>query len=197
MQSSDWSRTSITERERGGALVSAYDDDKPLLKVSGQVGTRHVASAETLWKTLKAFLKRVIPECEEAGVQLSLHPDDPPMPLLRGMPQITYNSTNLKKVCDLVPSPSNGVCFCQGTFASGGEDIPKAIKLLAKHINFIHFRDVKGTVPKFQETWQDSGKTDMVAAVRAYKACGVSDVPMRPDHVPTLSGEDNHLAGIE
>ena len=93
-------------------------------------------------------------------------------------------------------SPSNGICFCQGTFASGGEDIPAAIRRLGKHIKFVHCRDVVVSTPgsNFREAWQDTGDTDMCAAFKAYKEIGFKGV-IRPDHVPTMEGETNSSPG--
>lgn len=60
----------------------------------------------------------------------------------------------------------------------------------------MHFRDVKGTPEKFEETFHDDGKTDMYAAMRTYYEVGF-DGPARPDHVPTMEGEDNKNPGYE
>jgi D-mannonate dehydratase len=63
-----------------------------------------------------------------------------------------YNVQQMAKAMTLVPSERNGVCFCQGTFASGGEtDMPSAIESVGKHIKYVHFRDVIGQVPHFVE----------------------------------------------
>jgi len=104
----------------------------------------------------------------------------------------------LEKVTKLVKSPSNGICFCQGTLASASPEInlPTAIRRLKKNIKYVHFRDVKGAVPKFRETWQDNGKTNMWACMRAYYESGIQ-VVLRPDHVPTLDGETNQNPGYE
>ena len=198
MQSSDWTRTSVTETTRGGALVSEFNQDKPNTEIGhigGQAAVQRAASSEELWASLKDFLTEVIPVCEEHNVKLSLHPDDPPMPTLCGRDQILYNAEMLERAAKLVPSPANGICFGQGTLASAGDDIPAAIERLAPYINFVHFRDVVGTVPHFKEVWQDNGKTDMVAAMHMFHKCGVRDVCIRPDHVPTLVGEDNTHPG--
>ena len=145
----DWSRTSTTELERGGALVTAFDEEiaaTSTAAVSGNTGDRdaadmEVASAEKLWDTLRRFLVDILPTCEACGVVLAIHPDDPPLAVLNGRPQIVYSVAEAKKVVDLVPSPSNGVCFCVGTFAEAGEDIPAAIRLLGGDaIKFVHFR---------------------------------------------------------
>ena len=78
--------------------------------------------------TTCTFLEAVLPVCEESGVVLALHPDDPPLSELHGQPQVCYSVDQLKKVVELVDSPANGVCFCQGTFASAGEDICAGIR---------------------------------------------------------------------
>jgi mannonate dehydratase len=75
-----------------------------------------------------------------------------------------------------------------------GVDIPATIRRLGRHINYVHFRDVRGTAEAFTEAFQDNGKTDMAAAMRAYREVGF-DGPIRPDHVPQLVGEDGGEPG--
>ena len=75
-----------------------------------------------------------------------------------------------------------------------GVDIPATIHRLGKHIQYVHFRDVRGTRGDFVETFHDNGPTDMAAAMRAYRDIGFSG-PMRPDHVPQLYGEDDGEPG--
>jgi mannonate dehydratase len=101
---------------------------------------------------------------------------------------------NFERLVELVPSPSNAICFCQGTFAAMGCDIPSSIRRLGKHIRYVHFRDVRGTREEFVETFHDNGPTDMAAAMRAYRDIGFQG-PMRPDHVPQLYGEDDGEPG--
>lgn len=196
MPSDDWTRTAIDVPERGGALVTEFDEAKveEAPELEGQTITAHITSSEELWANLEHFLREVVPVAEEAGVVLALHPDDPPMPMLRGKPQIIYDVDCIERAVKLVPSPSNGVCFCQGTFASAGVDIPAAIRRLGDAIKFVHFRDVVGTVPHFREAWQDTGDSDMVDAIAAYKEIGFTG-PIRPDHVPTMEGESNEHPG--
>ena len=71
-----------------------------------------------------------------------------------------------------------------------GCDIPASIRRLGPHIQYVHFRDVRGTPEDFVETFHDNGPTDMAAAMRAYRDVGFTG-PMRPDHVPQLYGEDD------
>jgi mannonate dehydratase len=76
-----------------------------------------------------------------------------------------------------------------------GADIPAAIRQFGERINFVHFRDIEGDADRFVETWHDDGPTDMLAAMRAYEDAADDDVVMRPDHVPTMAGEDNSNPG--
>ena len=94
----------------------------------------------------------------------------------------------------LVDSPVNGICFCQGTFAEMGVDIPAAIRELGPHIRYVHFRDIRGTRESFAETFHDNGPTDMVTAIRTYQEVGFEG-PIRPDHVPQLVGEGDGEPG--
>ncbi|HBL46292.1 MAG TPA: mannonate dehydratase, partial [Planctomycetaceae bacterium] len=89
----------------------------------------------------------------------------------------------------LSSSPAHGICFCQGTFAEMGVDIPATIERLGSHIRYVHFRDIRGTRERFVETFHDNGPTDMFSAVKAYQKIGFTG-PIRPDHVPQLVGEE-------
>jgi mannonate dehydratase len=198
MAGTDWVRTSTTVRERGGALVTAFDlkqvqqatsltDEKPKLKFES-------ISANQLWDNLEIFLKRLVPVAEDAGVLLAMHPDDPPLNEMLGRARIMNNLAGFERLVSLVPSPSNAICFCQGTFAEMGVDIPATIRRFGKHICYVHFRDVRGAADNFVETFHDNGATDMVAAMRAYRDIGFTG-PMRPDHVPQLAGEEDGEPG--
>jgi mannonate dehydratase len=191
----NWMRTSLTIPTRGGALVTGYDHalmaDAPCTEV-GEV------PEERLWTNLETFMKAVVPVAEEAGVKLALHPDDPPISPIRGVGRILTSPEAMMRAIDLVPSPANGVTFCQGSFSTMNADIPAEIERFAKRgaIHFVHFRDVRGNPAKFQETFHDDGQTDMWEAMRAYRRVGF-DGPMRPDHVPTMTGEQNGDPGYE
>lgn len=201
MPDDDWSRTALAVPERGGALVTAFNltdaqrEDASRLPSGEARGASLPASSSTaLWRNIESFLREIVPVAEDAGVALALHPDDPPLSPFRGQDRIVTGIGECERAAELVPSPANGICFCQGTFASAGEDIIAGIRRLAPHIRFVHFRDVVGRVPNFRESFHDNGQTDMAAAMRAYLEAGL-DIPVRPDHVPTLDGEDNSTPG--
>ncbi|MBC7704875.1 MAG: mannonate dehydratase [Rhodoferax sp.] len=106
-------------------------------------------------------------------------------------------SDAFKRVLDIADSPSNGITFCQGNFAAmPGVVIPEAIRYFGsrKKIFSAHFRDIRGSVPLFEETFHDDGKTDMAEAMRAYHDVAY-DGPMRPDHAPTMEGQSNENPG--
>ena len=186
MPDDDWSRTETDARERGGARVTSFDADR---LAGTELPAPHGAiRAEQLWRHLEYFLEKVVPVAETQGVRLAVHPDDPPMSPLRGQDRILTSVEAFERLIGLSSSPANGICFCQGCFASMGVSITDAIRRLGHRIHYVHFRDVVGSVPRFRESFQDNGQSDMFAALKAYRAIGFSG-PIRPDHVPMLEGE--------
>ena len=194
MAVSSWSRTVTDVPLRGGALSTGFDYDTAS-RMETLVEPGSVIEAD-LWAGLEYFLRAVVPVAEEAGVTLGLHPDDPPLPVFRGVPRIARSIDAYRRVLDLVPSPRNAITLCQGNFALMAGDIPGVIREFgsAGRIAFVHFRDVQGTAVRFTETFHDEGQTDMVACMEAYREVGFGG-PLRPDHVPSLAGEDNAKPG--
>ena len=186
----DWTRTSFGTPGRGGALCSEFDlaQTEALGPIEGGVSTA------ALWENLERFLEYMLPVAEASGVALAMHPDDPPLSPLRGLERIMIDAEAFERLVDLAPSPANGICFCQGNFAAMGVDIPATIRRLGPHIRFAHIRDVRGDRTRFVETFHDEGKTDMRACMQAYKDIGFEGV-LRPDHVPTMTGDDNENPG--
>jgi mannonate dehydratase len=156
----NWIRTSTTTPTRGGDLVTSYDHD--LMRQAPLTEAGEVAD-ERLWQSLHRFMERIVPAAEAAGVRLALHPDDPPISPIRGMTRILRSPEAMQRALALVPSPVNGVTFCQGTFATMGADIATEIRDLAAAgaLHFVHFRDVRGTSQRFTETLHDDGQPDM------------------------------------
>ena len=187
----DWARTSVNEAGRGGALVTGFDLSN-LPQASFSKADR--PSVDRLWENLDTFLERILPVAEECGVTLAMHPDDPPISNFQGYPRIMNSLESFERLLRLRSSPANGICFCQGTFAEMGVDIPSTIRRLGPHIKYVHFRDIRGTSSRFVETFHDEGQTDMVEAMRAYRDIGFEG-PIRPDHVPQLAGEEEGEAG--
>ena len=189
----NWMRTNLAHRSRGGALVPAFDLAQ--LK-EGEISEYGKVTEARLWENLEYFLKRVVPVAEEAGVKLAMHPDDPPLSPILGMPRIMRSVDNYQRLIDTVPSPMNGITLCQGNFTMMTDNLPEVIRHFGnqKKIFFVHFRDVRGTPEKFEETFHDDGMTDMAACMRAYRDIEFDGV-CRPDHVPTMAGDSNDRPG--
>jgi len=188
-----WYRTKVDAPGRGGALITDLD-----LKAANAQGLTKWGEVpeEKIWDNIRYFLKAVIPVAEKAGVQMALHPDDPPLSPLRGIGRIVTSAANYRKIMDLVPSPANGVTFCQANFIAMGEDCVSLVREWGKQkkIFFVHFRDIAGTRDHFRETFHDEGQTDMVKMLKTYHEIGFNG-PMRPDHAPTLDEETNDKPG--
>ena len=184
-----WFRTNLNVPTRGGARATGYIHelmrDAPLTEAG-------VVTADTMWKNLKYFLEAVVPVAEETGVQLAIHPDDPPVPSLRGIARLLINAEAFQRVIDLVPSKYNGITLCQGSFTTMGENVPELIQRFGKQkkIFFAHFRDIRGNAENFVEAFHDDGQTDMYKCMKQYLEIGYEGC-MRPDHVPAMWGEEN------
>lgn len=191
MSGTDWVRTRTDLPARGGATVTEFRlaEVERAMSLNGSATTGGpTVTADQLWGHLERMLNALLPVAEQAGVTLAMHPDDPPLPELLGRGRIMCSVENFERLMQLVPSPANKICFCQGSFASMGVDVLDAIHRLGPHIRYVHCRDVAGIPTAFAETFHDNGPTDMVSAIQAYWDAGFRG-PIRPDHVPMYVGE--------
>jgi mannonate dehydratase len=180
-------RTDRSVRVRGGAEATAferedYGDDPP----SGDVPTE----AE-FWEHYEAFLERILPVAEAAGVTLALHPADPPVvDRLDGVPRLFRDVASLRRAMDAVPSDSHGLKLCLGCVSEMGEDVVDVVREFGERdeIVFVHFRDVVGAVPSFHETFVDEGNFDEYGIVRTLRDVGFTGA-LLPDHVPRMEGD--------
>ncbi|MFK8253864.1 mannonate dehydratase [Ancylobacter terrae] len=149
-------------------------------------------SAERLRANLERFLDAVIPAAEEAGINMCIHPDDPPRPLL-GLPRIVSSEEDLAAILALNPSRANGITLCTGSLgARPGNDLVRIAERFADRIHFLHLRNVeKYPDGSFMEADHLGGDVDMVGVVRAMlreqhrrREAGIADwrIPFRPDH---------------
>lgn len=201
MAITSWARTGVAVPWRGGALTTGYRHTDA--EAAGRLVDDDELTEDVLWSSLAYFLRAVVPVAQEAGVTLALHPDDPPLPAMRGVPRIMRSPQAYRRMLDLVPSPSNAITFCQGNWTLMRDEataervvLPELIREFGGRgrIAFVHFRDVAGPVEDFVETFHDEGDTDLVECMRAYAEVGFAG-PLRPDHVPTMAGEGNERPG--
>lgn len=174
----------------GGVRLSKYDHASAVNAPPFELGA---FDDETMWANYAYFLQAVVPVAEEAGVKLALHPDDPPIPSIRGTARIFRSTEALKRVIEIVPSPNNVLEFCQGTvseWCEAAEEVYDAIRYFASRgkIAYVHFRNVVGAVPDFEESFIDDGKVDMLRAMCTYKESGYDGLLML-DHTPRLVGD--------
>lgn len=188
-----WYRTNTKKPARGGALTSEFDNADALKLGPTEWGE---VSEEKMWSNMEYFLKAVIPVADQVGMQMAAHPDDPPLSPLRGIGRILISAKNYERVMDTVKSPMNGVTFCQANFLAMGEDIYALAQKWCqrKRVFFVHFRDIEGNAGHLTETFHDNGPTDMARMLRIYSENGFAG-PMRPDHAPTMEGEQNSRPG--
>jgi mannonate dehydratase len=141
-------------------------------------------------KKLKAnlfyFLQEVVPVAEEVGLQLAIHPDDPPYPVL-GLPRVVSTEQDAADLLNAAPSPANGLCFCTGSFgARPDNDLLKMIQRFGDQIHFLHLRNTKRDGEgNFFEAEHLGGDADMPAIVREVLLLMQKtkrSIPMRPDH---------------
>lgn len=161
-------------------------------------GNVPAASHDELWHRLGDFLGELIPVAEQAGVKLALHPDDPPMPFMRGQPRLVYQPHLYQKVIDLKPSRANTLEFCLGSLAEMTKgDIYEAVDQYSRQqkIGYVHFRNVTGKVPYYRETFIDDGDIDMVRVLRILKKNQFNGV-LIPDHTPQMSCSAPWHAGM-
>lgn len=149
---------------------------------------------EEIWDNYTYFIKQVAPLAEELGIRIGIHPDDPPVPVLAGVPRCIFSSFDgYKRALEIADSPNVGICLCCGTWLEGGRQITgkdpaEMIRHFgAKKIWKIHFRNVSAPLPHFVETFMDNGYYDMSKIMDALVEVGFDGIVIL-DHSPSMVG---------
>jgi len=159
-----------------------YDENAP-------AGTIEASTKAELWERVRVFLDAVLPVAEKAGVTLAAHPDDPPLEQVRSTPRLVNRPGLYRDLIRLNPSRHNQLEYCLGTLAEMPEgDLYEATEEYAGEgrIAYIHFRNVRGKVPHYVETFIDEGDIDMPKII-GILARNNFDGVLIPDHSPLMS----------
>jgi len=151
-----------------------------------------------LWRRVEGFLAECVPVAEKAGVRLAAHPDDPPLPFLRGQPRLVYQPQLYQRLLDLYPSRANALEFCLGSLAEMTEgNVYDAVEQYSRQeaIAYVHFRNIRGKVPSYRETFVDDGDVNMLRVLEILHRNCFGGV-LIPDHAPKMSCDAPWHAGM-
>ena len=210
----DWLRTNMHHQNKDGSnsLSYSYEDFKKVdpnhLHLPGWdesysqeelqmlLGIYRKMSHKDLFENLVYFLKRIIPVASEVGINMAIHPDDPPWDVF-GLPRVVSSEEDLDRLFEAIPSINNGLTFCTGSLgASKKNDLPKMAAKYAREgrVHFTHLRNILYTddYDSFVEVGHQSnqGSLDMSKIVLALVENGF-DGYVRPDHGRNIWGEDD------
>jgi mannonate dehydratase len=190
MPNSVWS-TSLTTVLRGGATARSF---KMELARNAPLTHGRVYSEAEMWENYDWYMERILPVCEEAGVRMALHPDDPPVEALGGVARLFRNFENFKRAMETHNSPMHGLDFCHGCWSEmrAGAGVLEAIRWFGerRRIFYVHFRDVQGGAEDFTECFVNEGNSDMLKVMLELKDVGFKGF-MIDDHVPHMV-DDTH-----
>ena len=195
-----------TQREptRGGAMARGFD--LPKAEVGHWAGRQYrmplthdrVYTEDEIWDNFRYFIRQVAPVAEEAGVRIGIHPDDPPVPELGGVPRCIFSSFDgYERALEIADSPNVGVCLCVGCWLEGGEqmgkDVLETIRTFGERGKLfkVHLRNVDRPLPHFVEAFLDDGYMDMYQVVQALREVNFEGV-MIADHIPSMD-EDRRV----
>lgn len=188
------------ETIRGGATARAFDLAKAeegrwsgkTFKAPLTHGRKY--TKEEIWDNYTYFIKQVVPVAEELGIRIGIHPDDPPVPELGGVPRCIFSSFDgYKRAFEIAGSPNVGMCLCVGCWLEGeelmGKDVLETIRYFGQQgkIFKVHFRNVTAPLPHFVETFVDDGYMDMYKVMKALREVNF-DGNIIPDHIPAMVG---------
>ena len=165
------------------------DDEAPVRTFKSLLSLYEGITKEALRDNLVYFLKAIMPVCEEYGMQMCIHPDDPPMPVL-GLPRIVTDEEDIAWLLDAVDNSHNGLTFCAGSLSSGAHnDVVRMAGRFAARTRFVHLRSCEVYEGgDFIEAPHTGGRADLVELVRIFEKQDPS-LPFRVDHGKTMLGD--------
>lgn len=166
------------------------DDERPVEAFRGLLGLYEGITRERLRENLRYFLSAVMPVCDRYGVDLCVHPDDPPLQIL-GLPRIVSCDDDIRWLLEAVDNPHNGLTFCAGSLSAGAHnDVPRLARKYASRTKFVHLRSTD-VLPNgdFKEASHLAGRAGIIDLVRIFEKENPA-LPMRVDHAPLMLGDE-------
>jgi mannonate dehydratase len=144
-----------------------------------------------LRENLRYFLNRIMPVCEQYGINMCIHPDDPPFQML-GLPRIVTNEEDIKWILDSVDNPHNGLTFCAGSLSTGIQNnVPDLARKFASRTHFVHLRSTEALEGgNFMEASHLEGRGHLIELVKIFEAENTK-LPMRVDHGRMMLGDED------
>ncbi len=194
----------IVQQLAAEKVAAMSDDDKIALEktiVAGLPGSEVSFSTEAFLEAIMAyhdigpeqykanliyFLQAICPLADELGIKLVVHPDDPPFAIY-GLPRVVSTAQDLRDIFSAVPNPSNGLCFCAGSFSIRADNnLTEMVREFGERIHFIHLRNTqREEYGSFHESQHLNGSIDMydvINAIMDVSAARNESIAMRPDH---------------
>ena len=167
------------------------DDEHPVELFKQLLSLYDGLTKEQLRENLRYFLSSIMPVCEECGMKMCIHPDDPPFPVL-GLPRIITSEEDIDWMLNAVDNPHNGLTFCAGSLSAGAHnDVVKMAEKFAHRTHFIHLRSCHiFENGDFTEASHLGGRADIVELVRIFEKHN-PELPMRVDHGMTMLGDES------
>jgi mannonate dehydratase len=190
-----------TDREvtRGNASTRGFDLEKAT--AGDWAGKRYEAplthgrkyTKDEIWANYEYFIKSAAAVAEAENVRIGIHPDDPPVPELGGVPRCIFSSFDgYKRALEIANSPNVGICLCVGCWLEGGslmgKNVIETIQYFGRmnKIFKVHLRNVNQPMPHFTETFLDDGYADMYKILKALKEVDFDGVIIA-DHIPSMA----------
>ena len=166
------------------------DDEKPVEIFRELLGLYKGIDRDALRENMRYFLSAVMPVCEQYGVDMCVHPDDPPLQIL-GLPRIVTCDEDIAWFLNAVDNPHNGLTFCAGSLSAGAHNnVPELARKYASRTKFVHLRSTD-VLPggNFKEASHLAGRAGIIDLVRTFQKENPS-LPMRVDHAPLMLGDE-------
>ena len=167
------------------------DDEKPVELFKQLLSLYDGITKDQLRENMRYFLSAIMPVCEECRMNMCVHPDDPPFPVL-GLPRIVTSEEDIEWFLNAVDNPHNGLTFCAGSLSAGAQnDVVEMARKFAPRTHFVHLRSCHiFDNGDFTEASHLGGRADIIELVRIFEKTN-PELPMRVDHGMTMLGDES------